>query len=607
MTASNPELRLAIVDKERCKPKKCQLECKKVCPINRSGTKCIVVQQEGSCHISEFLCIGCSACAKQCPFKAINIVNLPRALDSETVHRFDRNGFKLHRLPYPRPGQVLGLVGQNGIGKSTTFQILSMKLRPNLGKLDPREQVEWTDIAKKFRGSELQNFFNQSIAGNIHVMVKPQSVDQLSRFSNEKIIDILKQRDQLNKLESIEQELELTHLRERKLSELSGGELQRFALAITAIHDSQAYFFDEPSSYLDIGQRMRSARIVRSCLTKGDQKNYVIVIEHDLAILDYMSDYISVLYGQPGAWGAISLPFSLHEGVNNFLRGEIPTENMKFRDEQLVFKIFDDDDLQNLEGESRNYSYPSMDLTLGSFHLHVEKGKFRQGEIIVILGRNGVGKTTFVRLLSRLQQPDRSDYEIPQLSVSYKPQSIKPHWEGTVKELFEKRIPTAINHPLFKDMVLNKLNLDVIIDRKVKKLSGGEVQRVAIALALGKNADIYLIDEPSAFLDAEQRIIIARIIKRYVLSTGKCAFVVEHDFIMASYLATRVMVFDGTPGVDTVARVPEKVFTGINTFLKQMDVTIRADKNTKRPRINKYLSNLDKDQKSKGQYYALDD
>jgi len=555
------------------------------------------------CQIAESMCLGCGMCTKKCPYHAIQVINLPRALDEETSHRYSRNGFKLHRLPYPRVGQVLGLVGQNGIGKSTALQILANKLKPNLGILDESKQPDWMEIIQKFRGSELQTYFTKLINEDMRVIMKPQWVDNLAKVARGKIGDILRKKDESHLFDQMMNDLQLTNLLDRELSQLSGGELQRFAIALVCLSKSGSYFFDEPSSYLDIGQRMAAARVIRECLDHGGE--YVIVIEHDLAILDYMSDFISVLYGQPGAFGVISAPFTVREGINIFLEGYLPTENMRFREEALVFRITDDSD-PVLEGEHRHYKYPNMSLKLGSFELSVEGGSFRNGEIIVLLGQNGVGKTTFIKLLAGNQEPDEIQFERPNLSISYKPQKIQPHFEGTVEQLLEAKIGSSLTQPLFKEMVLSQLNLDIIKDRKVKKLSGGELQRVAIALALGKNADLYLIDEPSAFLDAEQRVVIAKIIKRYVLNTGKTAFVVEHDFIMATYLASRVLVFDGTPGVKTIAKEPQSLIKGMNYFLKQMSVTLRSDQNTKRPRINKYNSNKDKSQKAEGKYFVLE-
>jgi ATP-binding cassette subfamily E protein 1 len=121
--------RVAIVKEDKCKPKKCHQECRRNCPVVKLGKQCIEVTPNSKlCFISEELCIGCGICVKKCPFEAISIINLPKSLDTEQTHRYGPNSFKLHRLPMPRPGQVLGLVGTNGIGKSTALKILAGEL-----------------------------------------------------------------------------------------------------------------------------------------------------------------------------------------------------------------------------------------------------------------------------------------------------------------------------------------------------------------------------------------------------------------------------------------------------------------------------------------------
>ena len=86
--------------------------------------------------ISERLCIGCGNCERKCPFSAIKIANVSKGLANEVTHRYGPNSFILHRLPPPRLGEVLGIVGVNGTGKSTALRILAGYLKPNLGRYE---------------------------------------------------------------------------------------------------------------------------------------------------------------------------------------------------------------------------------------------------------------------------------------------------------------------------------------------------------------------------------------------------------------------------------------------------------------------------------------
>lgn len=195
-----------------------------------------------------------------------------------------------------------------------------------------------------------------------------------------------------------------------------------------------------------------------------------------------------------------------------------------------------------------------------------------------------------IKLLAGIIKPDDESVDLPKLNISYKPQEIAPKFEGTVKDLFYTKLQNSWEASLFRTEVMIPLDIDSLLDNQVQELSGGELQRVALVLALGKPCDIYLIDEPSAYLDSEQRVRASKVMKRWIINSKKCAFIVEHDFIMATYLADRVIVFDGIPAKKAFCNAPEGLLSGMNKFLKLMDITFRRDPVNFRPRINKLNS-----------------
>lgn len=250
---------MAIVKEDKCKPKKCMQECKRHCPVVKLGKQCIEVAPNSKmAFISEELCIGCGICVKKCPFDAISIINLPKNLESQQTHRYGPNSFKLHRLPMPRPGQVLGLVGTNGIGKSTALKILAGKQKPNLGRFD--SPPDWAEVLTHFRGSELQNYFSRILEDNLKAIIKPQYVDHIPNAVKGQVGAIMESKNQRGNKAWAMTELDLNHVAERNVENLSGGELQRFAIAVVAVQTADVYMFDEPSSYLDVKQRLQVPR-----------------------------------------------------------------------------------------------------------------------------------------------------------------------------------------------------------------------------------------------------------------------------------------------------------------------------------------------------------
>ncbi len=586
--------RLAVLDKDRCKVKKCNQLCVSYCPMVRSRVEAIRIEGN-SAIISETLCSGCGICVKKCPFKAISIVNLPDELEKDCSHRFGENSFKLFRLPTPSPGTVLGLLGQNGIGKSTTLKVFSGDLKPNLGKFD--EPPDWSEIIGYYRGSSLQDYFARLSEKKLKVSSKPQYVDKIPKAVTGKVGDLLDKVDERKQLDSISDELDLRKIWDRNLDVLSGGELQRVAVAAALSRNADVYLFDEPSSYLDVKQRLIVARAIRSL---KEQQKTVIVAEHDLAIIDYLSDQICVFYGDPGVYGVVSHVHGVRTGINIYLQGYIPDENIMFRKESITFREKPPTTGENIGAPLLQWD--KMEKTFKGFKLTIEPGEIRTGEIIGVLGPNGIGKTTFVKILAGVEETD-DKRQLGKLTVSYKPQYISPDYEGTVQELLMNVAQENFTSSWYTTEIANPLRMPSLMDRNITELSGGELQRVAIAACLSRKCDLFLLDEPSAYLDVEERLNVARVLRRVVDAHCIPAFVVEHDVVTQDFIADRLMVFDGKPGIDGLVHPPTSLRGGMNAFLKGMNVTFRRDNVTYRPRVNKADSQMDKYQKSIGEYY----
>ncbi len=614
--SKSQKIRIAIVDPERCQPTKCRQECKRFCPVNQIGKECVEIKDleihgkpKKVSTIVESTCVGCGQCVQKCPFKAIQIINLPTALN-QILYRYGQNQFQLHNLPMPRRGCILGLIGSNGCGKTTSLQVLCQQVRPNFGQLT---EASASEIIKFYRGSTLQNYFTELYRKSLKISFKPQSVPSKNQDLTQSVKTLLLVNNQLseNEYQLVFNGLNLQELENKTIGNLSGGMCQRLYIALTLIKDADVYIFDEPSSFLDIQQRLNMAGIIRELLIKKNK--YVIVVEHDLSVLDYLSDQMCLLYGKAGAYGIASAPYSVGEGINMFLDGYIQAENIRFRTEGLNFKFGEQEtklQTQAVVGTDEiiytetEISYPNLKKTFDGFELNAKAGQVKSSEICVLVGSNGTGKTTFIKMLCGLLKPD-GDTKIPTLNVSYKPQIIQPKFEGTVKELFYSKIGSAFTHAQFQSDVVKPLQIEHLLDCQVKTLSGGQLQTISIILALGKPADVYLIDEPSAYLDIEQRLVVAKVIKKYIMSTHRYCFVVEHDFIMSTYLANQVIVFEHLGSGQSLASAPIEASSGFNNFLKIAGVTFRRDRLTYRPRINKPHSQNDQIQKASGQYYIF--
>jgi ATP-binding cassette subfamily E protein 1 len=216
------------------------------------------------------------------------------------------------------------------------------------------------------------------------------------------------------------------------------------------------------------------------------------------------------------------------------------------------------------------------------------------------MGANATGKTTFIRMLAGELAPTRGDLEFT-LTVSYKPQYLEAKFEGTVEEWLRSEIGDYDS--AFGPEILEPLGVPPLMDRELSSLSGGELQRVTIAACLGRRSDLYLIDEPSAYLDVEQRLQVAKTIRKIVEKRGVGAFVVDHDILTLDMISDRLLVFTGRPGREGHARGPLGMRDGMNLFLREVGVTFRRDPQTGRPRANKPGSVLDREQRARGEYF----
>ena len=572
--------KLAIIHKEKCKPKLCNQECKKYCPIEKKELDtCITIEERAI--IDEKTCIGCAICQKRCPFEAIEIVNLPEIKEENLVHRYGQNSFALYSLPTPKPNTILGLLGRNGIGKSTAIKLLAGQEKINLGKNATDEEIK-----KFFQGTEILKYLQE--LPNKRIAYKPQNLSQLS--IDIPVLELLQKLGNKTKIKKLSEELNIPHILNNKMNKLSGGELQRVAILAATLKESDVYFFDEPLAYLDIGERLRISDYIKKT---ADNKT-AIIVEHDLLILDYLTDNLNIFFGGQGTFGIVSQIRASKNGVNSYLSGLLKEENIRIRDKEISFNF-----TRNPPMSGHKISkWPTFTKTFDTgFSLEVQEGEIHQNHVIGILGKNGTGKTTFVKCLAGEEvieingKKKKLDLD---LKISYKPQYLFTESESSIKDImFKEKITKKI---------ASKFNLEVLATKRIKELSGGELQRFSIARCLAKNADIYLIDEPSAYLDVEERISVAKTIKEIMLEKEKTAFVVDHDLLLISYLADSIINFSGTSGKKGKASKIQDFETGITELLKSLNITLRKEKESGRPRINKKDSVLDREQKEKKEW-----
>ena len=578
--------RIAVVDNKKLKDMQAKKHIQSLCPVNRAGTECIAIEKDGKLTIDEITCIGCGICVKAAP-DSIKIVNLPEILDKTPIHRYGENKFALFNLPTPLFSRVVGILGVNGIGKSTAIQILAGVLKPNFDK--PGKEASYDEIIDFFKGTEMQLFFEKARKNDIKVSYKPQHIELIPKAHKGKVRDLLKKVDGENKLNQVAKELDIGNILDNNINEVSGGELQRVAIAAAVLKNANLYIFDEPTSYLDIKQRISVSKFVRNL---ANEKTAVMVVEHDLIIFDYISDLAHIMYGSEDVYGSVSSVKQTKNAINVYLSGYLKEENIRFRDKHVRFE---ERTPFARKKEVPLINWENISKTLGNFSLKTEKGSIGKGEVIGILGENGIGKTTFVRILAGEIENDAGKLN-ENVTVSYKPQYLESD-----DELVMVFLQDAIKG--YTNQIINPLNIQPLLLKKLNELSGGELQRVIVAKCLGREADLYLLDEPSAYLDVEQRLIVSKVIRDFMELKGSSALIVDHDLLFLDYLSDKLMVFDGIPAKEGIVKGPFGMEEGMNMFLKKLNITLRRDKESLMPRVNKLDSKLDREQKEKGKYY----
>src|SRR3989337_2946000 len=552
--------RVAVLDKELCQPKKCGLECIKYCPVNKSGADCIILNEEiKKAQIDENICNGCGICVKVCPFDAITIINLASELATDKVHQYGINSFRLYKLPTPTKGGVVGLLGRNGMGKSTVINILSGNLKPNLGNYN--EPPDWDNILRYYSGTELKSHFEKIKDGNIKASIKPQQVYNVAEVFDGTTKELLEKFDERGVSKELVKELGLTNSLENYLKELSGGELQRLA---------------------EMGKS-------------------VMVVEHDLTLLDFLSDYIDVLYGEPAVYGIVSKVLSTKVGINVFLDGYLPNENIRFRDKKFTFDS-SATTTENFQVGNEIISYPLLEKKFPSFSVTIEPGKVSKGEVLGIMGANALGKTTFMKMIAGVEKPDSGEIN-KKIKIAYKPQYLTNDIDVEVVDLLEKANGGPIQGSTEEEQIIDPLKIKKLYNKSVKNLSGGELQKVAVVSCLLQKVDVYALDEPSAFLDVEDRIAIAKFIQRFVRSYKKSAIIIDHDLQLMDLISDSMVIFEGISGIKGHATSPLSKTDAMNRFLKSLGITFRRDEKSLRPRVNKSDSRLDKTQKESGNFY----
>ncbi|TFH29485.1 MAG: ribosome biogenesis/translation initiation ATPase RLI [Promethearchaeota archaeon] len=628
-----------LIDYDLCSANSCGRPCVKQCPITltnnrkKSHLKKAEVpirykkSEDKMLIISEY-CIYCGICLNVCPRNAIySIFLLDEPEADEITHEYlqkDRNiveekehspeddhGFRLFGLPTLLPGRVTGLCGPNGIGKSTVLNILSGEVSPNFGDIGSlstaNSKFDWKSLFDHLRENEMRTHFKEMADGSRKIAYKQQVLRVLfEKYKGIMVKEILRKQKNIEErfYQEVLDHLDIHAIAKRELHQCSGGELQRFAIASVLVQEADCYLIDEPCTFLDVKKRIKLAELLQS-RAKGFGTNIdypVLVVEHDLAILDYLSDVIHLFYGKPHQFGVITKVQSTKGGINAYLNGFLKTENIQFRKSQISFRR----SVGNRSWENARIftKYGRITKTFEGFRLEVEPGTIYEGEILGIVGENGTGKSTFAKILAGKIKPDeKSDFTSMERYVSYKPQYITRDFSGTVQEFIMHYSQNYDFSESMNQLLYTPLGVDTFFDMPVQELSGGQLQRVFICTCLAKRAELYILDEPSAYLDVEERLHISSVIRAITKRMSATTVVIEHDLAIVDALSDRLFLFTGQPGIHGKTIGPLDKREGMNEFLKILDITFRRDEETGRARINKKDSSIDKRQRANNEYY----